>query len=173
MASGQRRIDRIGDPAYLDGLTARPLPEVRKMRAEVEDEEALLSYERRLLQARIDIIKAEKDRRSGAGGSLIERLPQILADDSPRPSRGALPRHDPPSLENPRRRVEKLVADDTLLQLPDLPSERIEEIVTTLQDAEREVSESRKTVLAVLDALTAEIGRRYASGEADPADVLA
>jgi hypothetical protein len=173
MTGGQRRIDRILDTAYLEGLTERPLSEVRKIRAEVEEEEALLSYERRLLQARIDIIKAEKERRAGTGGSLIERLPQILADE-PRPSRGSMPPlRDPPSLENPRRRVEKLVSDDTLLNIPDLSDEKIDEIVTTLQGAEQEVSEQRHAVQTILDALTGEVGRRYASGEANPADVLA
>jgi hypothetical protein len=172
VTEGNRRIDRILDPGYLSGLTERALPDVRKQRADVEEEEALLSYERRLLQGRIDILKAERDRRSGNGGSIIDRLPQILADEST-PSRGSIPRNDPPSLDNPRRRVEKLVSDDTLLQMRDLPDERLEEITTTLGQAEHEVSEQRRKVLSVLDALTAEIGRRYQSGEANPEDVLA
>jgi hypothetical protein len=172
MTGGQRRIDRIEDADYLKDLAQRPLPEVRAMRAEVEEEEALLSYERRLLQARIDILGAEKDRRAGKGGSIIDRLPQILADD-PTPSRGAMPRSEPPSLENPRRRVEKLVSDDTLLGLPELSEDHIDEIVATLAEAEQEVSDHRRRVLDVLDALTGDIGRRYASGEADPTDVLA
>jgi len=172
MTGGNRRVDRIQDPSYLADLTKRPLPDVRKMRAEVEEEEALLSYERRLLQARIDILGAEKDRRSGKGGSIIDRLPQILADE-PRPSRGAIPRSEPPALENPRRRVEKLVSDDTLLQLPDLDETAIDEMIALLKQAEHEVSEQRRVVLDVLDSLTGEIGRRYASGEANPEDVLA
>jgi hypothetical protein len=172
MTGGNRRIDRILDPAFLDGLTGRPLADVRALRAETEDEEAMLSYERRLLHGRLDILRAERERRSGREGSLLERLPEILADDA-MPSRGALPRGEPPSLDHPRRRVEKLVSDETLANMPDLSDERLDEIVVTLEQAEHEVSEQRRAVLAVLDSLTAEIGRRYRSGEANPEDILA
>jgi len=170
--TGKRRIDKILDPSYLDGLKQRPLPDVRKMRADVEEEEALVSYERRLLQGRIDILKAERERRSGVGGSILDRLPEILAD-GPSPSRGSMPRTDVQTPDHPRRRVELLVSDDTLLQLPDLADDRLEGILGTLHAAENDVSEQRKTLLAVLDALTEEIGRRYKSGEASPEDVLA
>ena len=54
MAGGHRRIDRILDPGFLEGLTKRPLAEVRTLRRETEEEEALLSYERRLLHGRLD-----------------------------------------------------------------------------------------------------------------------
>ena len=170
--TGKRRIDKILDQSYLDGLKEKPLPDVRRMRADAEEEEALVSYERRLLQARIDILKAEQDRRTSGGGSILDRLPEILAD-GPSPSRGSLPRTDVQTPENPRRRVELLVSDDTLLQLPDMDDAKIEEILGTLAEAENEVSEQRKRVLHVLDALTEEIGRRYKSGEANPEDVLA
>jgi hypothetical protein len=171
MEGGNRRIDRILDPSHLDGIEARPLAEVRTLRAEAEEEETLLSYERRLLHARMDILRAEQERRSGKVGTLLERLPQILADDMP-PSRGALSLKDPPALENPRRRVERLVSDSTLTQLSDFPDEKIVEIITVLENAEHEVSEQRHAVQKVLDALTAEIGRRYRTGEANPEDVL-
>jgi hypothetical protein len=110
--TGKRRIDKILDTSYLDGLTDRSLPEVRRMRSDAKDEEALVSYERRLLQARIDILEAEQGRRAGSGGSILDRLPQILAD-GPSESRGSFPRPDAQTPENPRRRVELLVSDDT------------------------------------------------------------
>lgn len=172
MEGGNRRIDRILEASFLEGLESRPLSEVRTMRAEAEEEETLLSYERRLLHARMDILRAEQERRSGKGGSLLERLPQILADDAP-PSRGSISLKDPPSLDHPRRRVERLVSDDTLLNIGTLTDERIAEIIAVLESAEHEVSEQRHAVQTVLDALTAEIGRRYRSGEANPEDVLA
>lgn len=170
---GKRRIDRILASGYLDDLAAKPMPEIRTMRAEAEEEEASLSYERRLLQGRIDILEAELTRRSGGSGpSLIELLPKILADDSPS-SRGAYPRRDPtPPTDRPKRRVEKLISDDTLTNLAGLDDDDVRAVVTTLRDAEREVSESRRHVQNVLDQLQAEIARRYKSGEADPADIL-
>ncbi|HEY0871271.1 MAG TPA: aerial mycelium formation protein, partial [Acidothermaceae bacterium] len=66
---------------YLDGLASLPLSEVRELRDQAEQEEADLSYLRRMLQGRVDIINAELPRRRGdAGGSIIDQLPRILAD---------------------------------------------------------------------------------------------
>ena len=173
--TGKRRIDRILSTAYLEGIEQKPITEVRSMRGDCEEEESSLSFERRLLQGRIDILEGELDRRTGGGGgaSLIERLPKILADDRPPSSRGAYPRRDPmPSFDQPKRRVEKLISDDTLASLPELPDDKIREILDTLGEAEREISESRHSVQQVLDGIQAEIARRYKSGEADPADIL-
>lgn len=174
MTAGNRRIDRILDPRYLDGLARLPVAELRAKRDEVRQEEALLSYERRLLHGRLDILRGEQDRRtSGDQKSLVERLPELLADER-QPARGSISMDvDPPMLENLRRRVERLASDETLASLPDLPEGRIDEIIAVIVDAEHEVSNQRRAVLDALDTLTAELGRRYQSGEARPEDVLA
>src|SRR5438093_13183153 len=139
MTGGHRRIDRVLDPGFLDDLKKRPLAEVRTLRQETEEEEALLSYERRLLHGRLDILRAERERRAGRAGSLLERLPEILADE-PMPSRGAIPRKEPPAIDHPRRRVERLVSDETLANMADLSDTKLDEIVRTLEKAEAEVS---------------------------------
>lgn len=172
--AGKRRIDRITSPDYLSGLESRALAEVRLLRAECLEEESLLSFERRLVHARMDILRAELARRSGSstGDSLVARLPEILGGE-PRSSRGAFPRLERTSMiENPQRRVSKLVSDDTLANLPNLSAEEIESILSTLEGAEVEVSEQRRAVQEVVDRLSAEIARRYRTGEADPADLL-
>lgn len=169
---GRRRIDRILEPDYARDIGQLALAELRARREECSEEEALLSYERRLLHGRLDILGAELDRRAGKEGSIVDRLAEILADD-PRPSRGAFPQDRPlPSFENPRRRVEKVVSDDTLANLPELGDDRIREIVESLRAIEHEVSEQRRAVQSVLDTLTQEVARRYKTGEADPTDVL-
>lgn len=144
------------------------------MRDDCRAEEAVLSFERRMLHGRMDILRAELARRTDEkGGSLIERLHEILQDDRV-PSRGAMPGPDPVlDFDRPKRRVEKLISDDTLANMGSLDAEELERIIGLLSDAEREVSESRRQVLRVLDSLNAEIARRYKSGEADTADVLA
>jgi uncharacterized small protein (DUF1192 family) len=170
--TGKRRIDRITTDEYLEGLSSRPMPDVRALRNECDEEEAVLSFERRLLHARMDILRAELERRAGVGGSILERLPSILADDR-QPSRGQIRMKDPVlDFEQPKRRVEKLVSDDTLANLASLSVDEIESTIGVLSDAEREVSETRRKVLAVLDSLNAEIARRYKTGEAKPGDVL-
>jgi hypothetical protein len=171
---GKRRMDRITSRTYLDGIESRPLAEVRSMRAECLEEESTLSFERRLVHARMDILRAELDRRSGAAAdaSIVSRLPEILADER-RASRGAFPRVEQAAMvEHPRRRVSKLISDDTLANLPALSADEISSTLRLLGEAETETSETRRVVQSVVDALSAEIARRYRSGEADPADLL-
>lgn len=172
--SGKRRIDRILAEGYLGDLTARPIEEVRVMRGECAEEEALLSYERRLIHGRLDLLRFETDRRAGkVTGSLVDNLPAILGEER-RPTRGSFPGTDPDleAFGEPNRKVSKLLADDTLTSLPTLADDELAARLATLEEAERETSETRAALLKVLDALNEEVGRRYARGEVDPADVL-
>jgi hypothetical protein len=164
---GNRRIDRILDPAFLAGIEGATLDALRAKRDECDEEEAVLSYERSLIHSRLRILNDEVERRaSGAPPqSLIERLPEILSDTEVK-HRGSFPKLDAPVLyENPRRRVEKLVTNDTLLRLTELDEEDIGRAVTTLDRAESEVSEARKAVHAVLDQVIEEIARRKAGAD--------
>ncbi|CAM5727968.1 hypothetical protein SGLAM104S_03902 [Streptomyces glaucescens] len=67
-------------------LAALSLPELRALRRDAQRDEADLSYVRRLLQGRIDILRAELARRGPAcvlavaEASVVERLPEILTD---------------------------------------------------------------------------------------------
>ena len=160
---GNRRIDRMLDPSYIEGLGDLSTEELRSKREECEEEEFVFSYERRLLHARLDLLEAEKKRRvSGEPPrSLIDRLPEILADEGTPTHRGAFPNLEaPPIFENPRRRVEKLVTNDMLTRLTELPDEEITSITATLRDAERDVSDSRRAVQAVIDRIVEELARR-------------
>jgi hypothetical protein len=173
---GNRRIDRVLSDGYLDGLAELPLADVRALRAEAEQEEADLSYLRRLLQGRVDIIKAELARRRGELGeasSIVEQLPRILADDRG-PAHG-LGRHsavEPSRVEEHRRLVERLVADSDLSALAGRTADQLEETLARFGDHERHISEQRRAVQAVMDSCTKEITRRYRDGEADVSALL-
>ncbi|HVL89246.1 MAG TPA: aerial mycelium formation protein [Actinomycetota bacterium] len=172
--TGKRRIDRILSETYLEGLADRPMPEVRSMRNDCREEESVLSFERRMLHGRMDLLRAELARRAdGKEGSLIDELAKILAGDERPEDRGGFPGPDPrPGVDHPKRRIEKLISDDTLANVGSMSPDEIEETLGLLSDAEREASQSRRQVQRVLDAINAEIARRYKSGEADPADAL-
>lgn len=176
LPAGNRRIDRVLSEGYLDGLSEMSLAEVRTLRNEAEQEEADLSYLRRLLQGRVDIIQAELARRRGElgeSGSIVEHLPRILADDRA-PARG-LGRHvviEPSRVEEHRRLVERLVADSDLSALAGRTADQLEETLARFGDHERDISEQRRAVQAVMDACTAEITRRYREGEADVSALL-
>lgn len=173
--AGNRRIDRVLSADYLAGLSTRPLDDVRGMRADAEQEEVDLSYLRRLLQGRVDILRAELARRAGtATGSLVEDLPKILADEGRGGARG-MGRHaalEPSRADAHRRYVEALVADVELSDVAALPVEDLEHALELFEREEREVSDQRRRVQQVMDACTAEIARRYRDGEADVSQLL-
>ena len=173
--AGNRRIDRVLSADYLKGLSARSLEEVRAMRADAEQEEVDLSYLRRLLQGRVDILRAELARRAGTStSSLVEDLPKILADDGRGGARG-MGRHaalEPSRADAHRRYVETLVADVELSDVAALPVEELERALGLFEREERDVSDQRRRVQQVMDACTAEIARRYRDGEADVSQLL-
>jgi hypothetical protein len=173
---GKRALDRVLRDDYLADLGGLSLTDLRARRDEAEQEEADVSYLRRLVQGRIDILRAELARRGGAGsGSLLADLPQILGDGGQRGAPRGLGRHtnvEPSRADEHRRYVEALVAD---VDLSDVAARSDEELTGALGVFEREeadLSDKRRRVFTVLDACSAEITRRYRDGEADVADLL-
>jgi len=175
MAGGRRRIDRVLSDDYLAALSDLPIEDLRDLRRDAEQEEADLSYLRRMLQGRLDIIRAERHRRaSGEGGSIIDQLAQILADGPSAPPHG-LGRHitvEPSRVDEHRRRVEQVVADVGLSDVTHLSDGELSEALARLETYEHAVSANRRAVQTVADACTAEVGRRYQSGEASVDDLL-
>ncbi|MCZ9339603.1 hypothetical protein NGM37_17715, partial [Streptomyces sp. TRM76130] len=85
VGSTQTPQDAVQGATGKADLTVLSLPELRALRRDAQREEADLSYVRRLLQGRIDILRAELARRGPApaaaeGQSVVERLPEILTD---------------------------------------------------------------------------------------------
>ncbi len=163
---GNRRIDRITRPEFVEGLAELPLDEVRRRRDECLAEREYLSLLRRLVQGRAEILKAELERRGegGAQGPLIDRLASILAPEASRgPSRGEAVRVGVPEEELllARRRVERLVADAGISDPGSLDDDRLSEAVDLLAREEQEVSGARSAVIAVMDVLQDELKRRY------------
>ncbi len=165
----QRRSERIVDPAYVGGLDAKSLDELRSMHEECLEVETEMSYVRRLAQARVDILEAELERRA-AGGSvedLVAALPKILADEGPRPdpATSRLPRHlaPAPAVEF-RRGLEHLIGDDTLANLPVLPDDELRSTIGQLRELERDVSERRRALHSVIDRIELVLAERLRDG---------
>ena len=134
LPGGQRRIDRVLAPRFTDGVERLELAELRARREEAEAEEADVSYLRRLLQGRLDILRAELERRSAGGDQDVAGLPAILTDDAPG-TFSAVPRVQVPSRAGEhRRRVERLVSDETIARLPELDVEELTRAVEVLRD---------------------------------------
>ena len=173
---GNRRIDRVLAEGYLDGLANLPMDEVRALRKEAEQEEVDLSYLRRLLQGRMDILRAELRRRSGESTEdLVSALPHILSDEGTTTGPRGRGRHsalEPSRADSHRRHVEQLVADVDLSDLASQDDAALQRGIETLEQEEHQVSHKRREVQTVMDASTAEITRRYRDGDADVSDLL-
>ncbi len=178
---GNRRIDRVLGDDYLSELGRLDLAALRSRRDDARQEETDLSYLRRMLHGRIDVIRAAQARRAGepdSASSLVEELPRILADEpsgAARQDDRARARHlsvEPSRLDAHRRRVEALVADVGADDLAGRSDDELAGSLVAFRDAEAEISQTRRLVQQAMDACTAEIGRRYRDGQATPADVL-
>ena len=118
----------------------------------------------------MDLLSFELRRRSGEETrSLIEALPDILSDDDDQGSSHflvpkTLPVEPPDVPMEGRRPIDRVLADDFLTHLPDVDDVELGEIQLMLTDAERKVSEQRRSVYEVLEQLTAEVARRYRDG---------
>jgi hypothetical protein len=159
-----RRIDRIREPSYLDGIDEMTLEDVRARRDECMAEREYLSLLRRLVQGRAEILKAElASRGTDDRRPLVDRLSEILASDEPTTSRGEAMHVTLPEEEMlfARRRIERLVADAGISDPTELDDDRLEAAIDVLSAEEREVSAQRGDVLRVLDALQDELKRRY------------
>jgi hypothetical protein len=165
----RRRIDRVTDPDFLAGLGGRGVQELREMRDDCREEEAHLSFARKILQARLDIIRTVVARRGEGWNAedLLEGLPEILADVAQPTTLGQT--HVAPVTEprgtttGGRRTADWLILDASLGRVPDLDDEQLLELVDRLSAEERRVSDLRRVVLDHLDALQAELVRRYAT----------
>lgn len=175
----QRAIDRILADDYLDGLGEHTTAELRRMRDECEQEESGLSYARRVVQGRLDILRAEALRRQDRGADtsdLLGRLPTILRDDArpTDPSRTRATRHlVPPHVHHHGREVDNIADEESMADLSERSIDDLRALVDRFGDVERELSRVRRTVLDRIDAIQDELIARYKAGTADVSEVLA
>ncbi|HUH06900.1 MAG TPA: hypothetical protein VML96_03735 [Egibacteraceae bacterium] len=166
---GRRRIDRILAHTFLADLDSKTASEVRAMRDDCRQEEGRLSYARRLLQARLDIVAAETARRAsdGAGGGLLDALPSILAGPAGQSRQEGRPvTLYAPADDDGRREEDAALDDPSLSNLADMDAAALERFQQRLAEEERETSRIRSLVQERLDLLQGELVRRYRDGEA-------
>ncbi len=137
-------------PAWAD----LALPELRAYRRGLTDEEEKVSYWRRLVHARIDVLEAESRHERPLR---LEELIRVLGDTGTGRARTALVRvsaaEDLPELP--------VLADMWVTEIdPDDPV-AIAEAINGLREAERKLTEYRKALHLRLDASTVELIARY------------
>ncbi|WP_173871157.1 ABC transporter substrate-binding protein [Streptomyces albus subsp. chlorinus] len=169
-AGAAEAVPEEEDRPDLHGLR---LHELRTLRRTAQQDEADLSYVRRLLQGRIDILGAELARRSSAGSPLLDRLPQILADSHPAGHRSA--RHvtlAAPRGEEYRELAERMLAEVELSDLEARTDAELQDAMGRLVRYEQQVSRRRQALQRTADECSTEIARRYREGEAQVDDLL-
>ncbi|WP_024875632.1 hypothetical protein [Saccharomonospora piscinae] len=172
---GRRRIDRVLAPGYVRHLDELPMSTLRERRNEAAQEETDLSYLRRLLHARIDIVRAEQQRRSsGNHTSVVDQLTAILADNALGPATGSgrYQGMEPSRAGEYRRSAEALVGNADLSDVTSLSEATLAETLDSYREQESSVSKRRREVQAVVDSFNGEIARRYAQGAASVDELL-
>jgi len=144
------------------------LTELRELRGKLQSEDDVVSYVRRVAQARLDLVRAEQHRRER--GEAHDDLPselrvvlsQHLTGGTPRPPRPAVDLDDAPLADE----LDVLCAEHGFSRLEDLLPTELAELEQHLATFERRVSDDRRSRYDLLDALSAELVRRYRDGEA-------
>ncbi len=148
------------------------LDELRSERNRLQLEDDAVSYVRRIAQARLDLVAAELDRSGAAtqedlSGELQRVLSQHLT--APAPATRA-PRVDDDHLANDARAIQldQLCAEHGFSRLSageELTPDELASLTEVLTNFEREISTDRRERFERIDALGAELVRRFRSGE--------
>lgn len=172
-------FQRIAAADYLGDVTALELGRLRALRHECQAVEDSLSYLRRLVQGRLEILEAELARRSAGQppsdlDALVAALPATMGDraGSGRPSGRPPSRLEVPDDPTLTEELDAICDVAVLGSLPDLSDADLAVRLSGLSELERTVSARRRVVLDRLDALSAELTRRYREGEANPDSLL-
>ena len=166
---------------YLAGIGTLSMPVLRARRGDCQEVEVALSYMRRLVQGRMDIVLAELRRRASGEDpveleQLIAELPHILSVGVRAPGNGRLPTiFAPNDVEIDQRLIDRLddiSGPEWLSSLSGLEEAELRAAADALTLLEREVSDTRKALFERIDTIQEEIVRRYKSGEASVDSLL-
>ncbi len=164
-AATPSRTQLVLDPAFIEGLEELSIEELRRRRDEALAEREFQSYLRRLVQARQDILEAERiARRAGAEPQpLVERLRAVLSEGPQGRGRGeavrvALSQED---MDQAERRAGAIAGSAAFDSPGAMHDEQLEEALAALALEQRRISDDRAAVLKVHDRLQDELKRRY------------
>lgn len=179
MTSLDTQLERLLAPDYLDGIHELSLERVREMRAECQEAETAVSYLRRIVQGRLDIVHAYLDR-SGEEAttgldSIVEKLSEIISSGPQRPAGyGRLPSQMSPDPEGDfAAEVDRILGEDPMADLHTMSREDLLALADRLSAIENSSSNQRRALHERIDKLQSEIVSRYKTGEASVEGLLA
>ncbi len=177
MADGYEQLEPLLVDDYLAGIDAKDLEEIRQMRTDCQRAEVALSYVRRLIQGRLDIVHTFLEYPEVADapelGDLVNDLPGILTAGPGRPAGfGHLPMRLGPDTEDEgltqelTDELDGVLGAEEIGRLGDLERSQLETLAEQLTEIERRVSKIRRALHERIDALQWEIVERHKSGRA-------
>jgi hypothetical protein len=170
-------IERLLDPAFVQGLRDLSMEDLRAKRTECNEVEVGWSYLRRVVQGRLDIVISDLQRRAGGEpadlAALVDQLPGILGEHSRPAGYGRLPTLIVPSDADDLTAEVDAVADPTRLSsLSDMDEDDVRALADALGELERQTSDQRRLLFERIEVLQEEIVRRYKEGEASVDSLL-
>jgi hypothetical protein len=156
------------DPADLS------LDELRALRLQLQHEDDVVSYARRVAQARLDLVKSQHLRRdAGPDADLSEQIGGVLSQQlTGGPARPPRPTEDL-SDNALADELDAVCAEYHFGRLDDLDDAELLALSDAIASFETRVSTDRRERFDRLDALSAELVRRYRDGEASVDSLLA
>jgi len=156
------------DPAGLS------LDELRELRQELQAEDDVVSYARRVAQARLDLVNSEMSSRAAHSGEILrDELNSVLSKHlTGGPARPPRPTEDL-SDQQLALELEAICAEKGFGRIEDLTDAELEDLSEAITEFEARVSSDRRARFDRLDTLSAELVRRYREGEADVDSLLA
>ncbi len=156
------------DPADLS------LDELRALRQQLQHEDDVVSYARRVAQARLDLVKTQHARRdAGPDADLNEQIGGVLSQHlTGGPARPPRPTEDL-SDNALADELDAVCSEHHFSRLEDLDDAELVTLSDAIASFEARVSSDRRERFDRLDALSAELVRRYRDGEASVDSLLA
>lgn len=147
------------------------LDELRSLRTELQQQDDVVSYARRVAQARLDLVKSEMARRAEDGAvsdEVTEVLSQHLTGGPARPPRPAEDLSD----NTLSSELDAICTESGFGRIEELDEAALADLAEAIEAFERRVSQDRRERFDLLDNLSAELVRRYRDGEADVDSLL-
>lgn len=174
-------IEQLLDPGFVEGITELEMGELRARRDQCQHASDTLSYLRRLVQGRLDLVHDEIARRSSGGerrdlSEIVEGLKrgEILGEGTRSDGLGRLPQSFSPADADGwiSADLDSVLPPDRLAVLPDLSDDEMNDVAAALERIERRVSDQRAELHSRTDVFQEEIVRRYKTGEASVESLL-
>ena len=149
------------------------LSELRELRQQLQHDDDVVSYARRVAQARLDLVTTERARRGEEGTDISGQLERVLSQQlTGGPARPPRPAED--LSENPLAdELDNICAEHHFGRLTELDDDELAVLSAAITEFEAKVSSDRRQRFDRLDALSAELVRRYRDGEASVDSLLA